>query len=130
IERKLRKDADVIEVKIGQHSVHRQRISVASSRGRPDTSDYRVVCSGDQASLVECRLYSGRIHQIRVHLRHLGHPVLGDKVYAARSAKNFPRQMLHAWKLGLRHPKTVEWKNFEAPLPHDFATAINMTSKN
>ena len=127
---KLRKEAGTIEEKIGRHPVHRQRMSVTSSRGRPAKTEYRVIRSRDQASLVECRLHSGRTHQIRVHLHHLGHPVLGDKVYAARSAKNFPRQMLHAWKLGLRHPKTGEWKNFEAPLPHDFATAIKMTTEN
>ncbi|PYJ73683.1 MAG: RluA family pseudouridine synthase [Verrucomicrobia bacterium] len=127
---KLRKEAGTIEEKIGRHPVHRQRMSVTSSRGRPAKTEYRVIRSRDQASLVECRLHSGRTHQIRVHLHHLGHPVLGDKVYAARSAKNFPRQMLHAWKLGLRHPKTGEWKNFEAPLPHDFATTIKMTTEN
>jgi 23S rRNA pseudouridine1911/1915/1917 synthase len=77
--------------------------------------------------LIECRLHSGRTHQIRVHLHHLGHPVLGDKVYAPRFAKDFPRQMLHAWKLGFRHPRTEEWKSFEAPLPDDFATAIKLT---
>ncbi len=123
---KLRKDAGVIEEKIGRHPVHRQRMSVASARGRPAKTDYRVICSGDQASLVECRLYSGRTHQIRVHLHHLGHPVLGDKVYAAHLAKNFPRHMLHAWKLGFRHPRSGESKSFEAPLPDDFTTAMKM----
>jgi len=123
---KLRKDAGVIEEKIGRHPVHRQRMSVASARGRPAKTDYRVVCSGDQASLVECRLYSGRTHQIRVHLHHLGHPVLGDKVYAAHLAKNFPRHMLHAWKLGFRHPRSGESKSFEAPLPDDFTAAMKM----
>jgi len=59
-----------------------------------------------------------------VHLHHLGHPVLGDKIYAPHLAKDFPRQMLHAWKLGFRHPRTDEWKNFEAPLPDDFNQAI------
>ena len=121
---KLRKEAGTIEEKIGRHPVHRQRMSVASARGRPAKTDYRVVCSGDQASLVECRLYSGRTHQIRVHLHHLGHPVLGDKVYAAHLAKNFPRHMLHAWKLGFRHPCSGESKSFEAPLPDDFTTAM------
>jgi 23S rRNA pseudouridine1911/1915/1917 synthase len=58
-----------------------------------------------------------------VHLHHIGHPVLGDKVYAVRLAKDFPRQMLHSWKIGFRHPQTGEWRNFEAPLPADFATA-------
>ena len=127
---KLREQAGTIEEKIGRHPVHRQRMSVTSSRGRPAKTDYRVIRSREQASLVECRLHSGRTHQIRVHLHHLGHPVFGDKVYAARSAKNFPRQMLHAWKLGFRHPKTGGWKSFEAPLPHDFATAIKMTIVN
>jgi 23S rRNA pseudouridine1911/1915/1917 synthase len=123
---KLRKAAGVIEEKIGRHPVHRQRMSVASARGRPAKTDYRIVCSGDQASLVECRLYSGRTHQIRVHLHHLGHPVLGDKVYAAHLAKNFPRHMLHAWKLGFRHPCSGESKSFEAPLPDDFTTAMKI----
>jgi 23S rRNA pseudouridine1911/1915/1917 synthase len=123
---KLRKEAGVIEEKIGRHPVHRQRMSVASARGRPAKTDYRVVCSGDQASLVECRLYSGRTHQIRVHLHHLGNPVLGDKVYAAHLAKNFPRHMLHAWKLEFRHPCSGESKSFEAPLPDDFTTAMKI----
>jgi len=127
---KLRKQAGTIEEKIGRHPFHRQRMSVTSSRGRPAKTEYRVIRSRDQASLVECRLHSGRTHQIRVHLHHLGHAVLGDKVYAARSAKDFPRQMLHAWKLGFRHPNTGGWKSFEAPLPHDFATTIKMTTGN
>jgi len=127
---KLRKRAGVIEEKIGRHPVHRQRMSVSSSRGRPAKTEYRVVRSGNQASLVECRLHSGRTHQVRVHLHHLGHPVLGDKVYATRAAKDFPRQMLHAWKLGFRHPGTGDWKSLEASLPDDFATAVKMTAES
>ena len=103
-------------------------MSVSSPRGRAAKTEYRVLRSSEQASLVECRLHSGRTHQIRVHLHHLGHPVLGDKIYAPRFAKNFPRQMLHAWKLGFRHPRTGEWKNFEAPLPDDFKQAIAAVS--
>jgi 23S rRNA pseudouridine1911/1915/1917 synthase len=121
---RLRKKAGVIEETIGRHPVHRQRMSVASPRGRPAKTEYRVVCSGNQTSLVECRLYSGRTHQIRVHLHHIGYPVLGDKVYAPQSAKNFPRHMLHAWKLGFRHPSSGDWKDFEAPLPDDFTAAM------
>ena len=120
---KLRKVTGVIEEKIGRHPVHRQKMSATVSRGRAARTEYRVVRSNDSASLVECRLHSGRTHQIRVHLHHLGHPVLGDKVYA-RGAKDSPRQMLHAWKLGFRHPRTEEWKSFEAPLPDDFNQAI------
>jgi 23S rRNA pseudouridine1911/1915/1917 synthase len=122
---KLRKDSGVIEGDIGRHPVHRQRMMIAQSRGRAAKTEYRVLRSGDNASLVECRLHSGRTHQIRVHLHHLGHPVLGDKVYAPKLAKNFPRQMLHAWKLGFQHPRSGEWKSFEAPLSDDFRDALS-----
>jgi 23S rRNA pseudouridine1911/1915/1917 synthase len=121
---KLRKQTGVLEESIGRHPVHRQRMSVRASRGRAARTEYRVLGSNDQASLIECKLHSGRTHQIRVHLAHLGHPVLGDKIYAPRFSKNFPRQMLHAWKLGFRHPRTDKWNSFESPLPHDFKEAI------
>ena len=121
---KLRKAAGVIEEKIGRHPVHRQRMRVTSLRGRTAKTEYRVIRSSEQASLIECQLHSGRTHQIRVHLHHLGHAVLGDKVYAPRFAENFRRQMLHAWKLGFHHPHTGECKLFEAPLPADFTEAI------
>jgi 23S rRNA pseudouridine1911/1915/1917 synthase len=125
---KLRKAAGVIEEKIGRHPVHRQRMRVTSLRGRAAKTEYRVIRSSAEASLIECRLHSGRTHQIRVHLHHLGHRVLGDKIYAPRFAKNFPRQMLHAWKLGFYHPRTDEWKLFEAPLPDDFKAAMAMVN--
>jgi 23S rRNA pseudouridine1911/1915/1917 synthase len=121
---RLRKGTGVIEEKIGRHPVHRQRMSVSSHRGRTAKTEYRVLHSSEQASLMECRLHSGRTHQIRVHLHHIGNPVLGDKIYAPRFAKDFPRQMLHAWKLAFRHPRTEEWKSFEAPWPADFKNAI------
>src|SRR5262245_12903654 len=123
----VRKKTGVIENKIGRHPVHRQRMSVNSTRGRAAKTEYRVLRSSERASLVECKLQSGRTHQIRVHLHHLGNPVLGDKVYAPRFAKDFPRQMLHAWKLGFHHPRTREWKSFEAALPDDFKDAIAAT---
>jgi 23S rRNA pseudouridine1911/1915/1917 synthase len=121
---KLRKETGIIENKIGRHPVHRQRMSVSSPRGRSAITEYRVLRSNEQASLVECKLHTGRTHQIRVHLHHLGHPVLGDKVYAPRFAKDFGRQMLHAWKLGFHHPRSGEWTSFEAALPGDFQRAI------
>jgi 23S rRNA pseudouridine1911/1915/1917 synthase len=124
---RLPKTPGVIEEKIGRHPIHRQRMSATALRGRAAKTEYRVIRSNERASLVECRLHSGRTHQVRVHLHHLGHPVLGDKVYAPRIAKGFPRQMLHAWKLGFQHPRTEEWKRFEAPLPDDFAAAIKRT---
>src|SRR5437899_2576464 len=124
---KLRKPTGVIEERIGRHPVHRQRMSVTTKRGRTAKTEYRVVRSNEEASLIECRLHSGRTHQVRVHLHHLGHPVLGDKVYGVRLVKNFPRQMLHAWKLGFRHPQTGEWKQFQASVPDDFKEAVART---
>lgn len=121
---KLRRSAGTIEEKIGRHPVERQRMSVTSKRGRAARTGYRVLSASDEISLLECKLHSGRTHQIRVHLHHLGHPVLGDKVYGGRFAKMFPRQMLHAWKLGFQHPRSGARKNFEAPLPDDFESAV------
>ena len=121
---RLRKAGGRIEAAIGRHPKDRQRMSVQSTRGRAATTEYRVVRAAERATLVECRLHSGRTHQIRVHLHHLGHPVLGDTIYGAKHAKDFPRQMLHAWKLGFRHPRTNELMRFEAPIPADFGAAM------
>src|SRR3954468_10405035 len=122
---RLRTKSGVIDAPIERHPIHRQRMSVArSSRGRSAKTEYRVVEMGAEISLVECTLHSGRTHQIRVHLHHLGHPVLGDKLYGPRLGKGFARQMLHAWKLGFTHPRTTEWIEFEAPLPDDFTAAM------
>jgi len=121
---KLRRSSGIIEEKIGRHPVHRQRMSVSQTRGRSAKTTYRVLRSNGEISLIECQLHSGRTHQIRVHLHHLGHPILGDKVYSPKLAKNFPRQMLHAWKLGFIHPRTDKKKSFEAPLPSDFEEAL------
>ena len=113
------KKSGSINAAIARHRVHRQRMTV-TTRGRAALTEYRVVQEGPEASLVECRIHSGRTHQIRVHFHHIGHAVLGDKLYAPKFAKDFPRQMLHAWKLGFKHPRSGEWKSFEAPLPDDF----------
>ncbi|MEO5721600.1 MAG: RluA family pseudouridine synthase, partial [Chthoniobacterales bacterium] len=121
----LQKTSGAIDAPIARHPVHRQRMAISRTmRGRSAMTEYRVVRAGLEMSLVECALHSGRTHQIRVHLHHLGNPVLGDKLYAAKLAKNFPRQMLHAWRLGFTHPRSGEWKEFEAPLPADFQTAL------
>jgi 23S rRNA pseudouridine1911/1915/1917 synthase len=118
-----RKSSGTIDAPIGRHPVHRQRMSVARRDGRSAKTEYRVLCSSSDRSLVECVIHSGRTHQIRVHLHHLGHPVLGDKLYAGKRAGNFPRQMLHAWKLTFCHPRTGEPMSFTAPIPNDFQEA-------
>lgn len=118
----LKKKSGTVETAIGRHPVHRKKMAVVeSARGRHAKTDYRVLRETAGASLVECTLHTGRTHQIRVHLKHLGHPLLGDKLYGEKkSAAAFPRQMLHAWKLGFFHPRTAQWMQFEAPIPKDF----------
>jgi 23S rRNA pseudouridine1911/1915/1917 synthase len=121
---RLRKTSGVIDAAIARHPIHRQRMSIARRAGRAAKTEYRVLQSADDASLVECILHSGRTHQIRVHLHHLGHPVLGDKLYGGKRAGSFARQLLHAWKLGFQHPRTGEPMWFEAPIPNDIKEVI------
>ena len=112
-----------IDKPIGRHPVHRKRMAVvAPPHGREARTDYRVrqvLAQGAQAvSLVECRLHTGRTHQIRVHLKHLGYPILGDTLYGGPGTA--PRPMLHAWTLGFTHPRTGAPLEFRALLPADF----------
>ena len=118
----FRQASGAIEGAIGRHPIHRKKMTVlGGGRGRASRTDYRVLREIAGNSLVECILHTGRTHQIRVHLKHLGHPVLGDEVYGRRA--DFPRQMLHAWKLGFTHPRTGERLHFVSPIPQDFVNA-------
>jgi 23S rRNA pseudouridine1911/1915/1917 synthase len=118
-----REKTGTIDAPIARHPVHRQRMSIARRAGRPAKTDYRVLKSNGDVSLVECTIHTGRTHQIRVHLHHLGHPVLGDKLYGGKRAGASPRQMLHASKLSFRHPRTGETMSFTASVPKDFVEA-------
>src|SRR5437764_2209668 len=125
--------AGEISGNIGRSPTNRKKMAVvAASRGKPATTRYRVEQRfGDHAALIECRLLTGRTHQIRVHLAHNGHPLIGDPVYRGRAgratrlgpaghaAAAFPRQALHARLLGFDHPVAGEWLVFESPLPAD-----------
>jgi len=106
-----------IDGAIGRHPIHRQKMAVVE-RGRASLTTYRVLASEGTQALVECHPKTGRTHQIRVHLKHLGHPVVGDPVYGRRGA--FSRHFLHAWKLAFSHPATNAKVSFTAPLPPDF----------
>jgi len=122
---KPRRASGSIVAPITRHRVHRKKMAIAREGGRMARTDFKVVRTGREASLLECRLYSGRTHQIRVHLQHLGYPILGDTIYGGRHAGQVSRQMLHAWKLGFEHPRGKRRMDFEAPLPDDFANAIS-----
>lgn len=119
---------------IGRHPGDRKRMAVLSSQGKSAVTRVRVLeryPAGVEpaASLVECRLETGRTHQIRVHLTFAGHPLVGDTVYGRRRGAGllagFPRQALHAATLGFRHPGSGEEMRFEAPLPADMAGLID-----
>jgi 23S rRNA pseudouridine1911/1915/1917 synthase len=111
-----------IDAPIGRHPVQRKKMTVVKpGSGRAARTSYRVLREIGAATLVECTLHTGRTHQIRVHLQHLRHPLLGDEVYGRRAG--FSRQMLHAWKLGFAHPRTAAAVQFTAPLPEDFLAA-------
>lgn len=114
-----RASAGVVSAPIARHPVHRQRMAVSNrTGGRPAETAWKLLTGDGKLSLLECRPKTGRTHQIRVHLKHLGHPIAGDRVYGGGA--DFPRQLLHAWKLSVRHPVSGQPFTFVAPLPADF----------
>ena len=123
-----RLDAGRIENCIGRHPVDRKRMAIVEKNGKRAVTEWRVKGTfqdaGSPVSAVECRIETGRTHQIRVHMASLGTPVAGDGTYGKRALDKMlspvpQRQMLHAWRLGLRHPATGAALAFEAPVPAD-----------
>ena len=136
-----------IEGAIGRHHRARQKMAVVARGGKPALTHYKVLESfGTVTSLVECRLETGRTHQIRVHMAHIKHPVVGDPVYgrqrAAKGAASktekgivaqlqaFPRQALHAGEIKFVHPRTGKQMKFKAPLPDDLAALLKHLRRN
>ncbi len=127
----------VIDAPIDRHPKERQQMAVVKT-GRPARTLYHVEEAFADTSLVSCRLVTGRTHQIRVHMAHRGHALVGDPLYSGRQWRNlkdpavqqacrsFPRQALHAWRLGFVHPVTREEVEFEAPVPDDMAGLIEV----
>ncbi len=118
----------VIDLPMGRHPLHKVKMAVLPKGGKPARSDYRVLHQDPlgRFSLLAVRIHTGRTHQIRVHLSHLGRPILGDRLYGgaltapSRCQKLASRQMLHAWRLGFEHPESREWLDFQRPPPKDF----------
>ena len=123
-----RPDAETfsVEAPIGRDPVARVRMAVVAG-AKPARTDVTVlataVVDGQTVSAVRCRLHTGRTHQIRVHLAHRGHPLLGDTLYGGRALLGVMRQALHATRLGLVHPDTGQALLFEAPVPVDLRAA-------
>jgi 23S rRNA pseudouridine1911/1915/1917 synthase len=122
-----------IDRAIARHPVHRHRMTVGEG-GRPaKTSWERVEAFGDVAALMRLQIFTGRTHQIRVHLKSLGHPILGDSLYGWKADARLPRQpgrvMLHAAHLVLAHPISGRELDLRAPLPADFEEQIAQLRK-
>jgi 23S rRNA pseudouridine1911/1915/1917 synthase len=126
--------AGVIDKRIGRSKTNRKKMAVVGSGGKTAVTHYKVVKSlGLRAALVECRLKTGRTHQIRVHLTDAGHPLIGDQTYGSTAkatlpaaARAFPRQALHANLLGFTHPASGDYLEFTSPLPQDIEELIQV----
>jgi 23S rRNA pseudouridine1911/1915/1917 synthase len=112
-----------IDAPIGRHPIRRTKMAVVA-RGRPAVTYYKVLERHAGASVLRCRLETGRTHQIRVHLASLGHPLVGDSTYGRRGAIPFPRQALHAERLELVHPATGKAMSWQVDPPADMRQLI------
>jgi len=118
-------DTGRIEAPIGRHPGDRKRMAVNTRQGRESITHFRVLERYTGYALLECRLETGRTHQIRVHLSFIGHPVVADPLYGTRKAHlGLEPQALHARQLGFTHPTTGEWMEFTAEPPADMMAAI------
>ena len=121
----LKDDEGTIHAPIGRHPNDRKKMSINSKNGKDAVTHYKVLERFHGYTLVECRLETGRTHQIRVHMASIGHPLLGDQVYGpAKQPFRLQGQTLHAGVLGFLHPRTGEYMEFSAPLPKYFERCV------
>jgi 23S rRNA pseudouridine1911/1915/1917 synthase len=134
-----------IEGNIGRSPADRKKMAIVNHGGKPALTRYKVLkpYAGGNFSLVECRLATGRTHQIRVHMTSLGHPLVGDGTYGRirtnrtgilpqevrETVKAFPRQALHAYLLGFSHPTKGEWLRFESSIPFDLNALLKFLER-
>jgi 23S rRNA pseudouridine1911/1915/1917 synthase len=118
-----------VDAPLGRHAVQRTKMAIVRAGGKEARTHYGVLERFAKATLLECRLETGRTHQIRVHLASIKHPLAGDRVYGKAKSCDarldaFPRQALHAWRLALRHPESGVEMAWETPLPADFSQLL------
>lgn len=117
----VKEEEGTVSAPIGRHPTDRKRMAVLSSGGREAVTHFRVLERFPGFTLVECRLETGRTHQIRVHMAHIGHPVAGDPVYGPKKCiTELQGQCLHARVIGFIHPATGEYLEFDSGLPPYF----------
>ncbi|PID25511.1 RluA family pseudouridine synthase [Sporosarcina sp. P7] len=117
-------DNGTIDAPIGRDKRDRQRMAVVDD-GKNAVTHFKVLERFGAYTLVECRLETGRTHQIRVHMRYIGYPLVGDPKYGQRKTIDFGGQVLHAGTVGFNHPATDEYMEFTAPLPENFQQLLN-----
>lgn len=122
----INNDEGTIDAPLARHPIERIKIAVVKD-GRKAVTHYKICERFKNNTLVECRLETGRTHQIRVHMSHIGHPLVGDPVYGFKKQRfNLDGQMLHAKKLGFIHPTTEKYIEFETPIPEYFEKIIKI----
>ena len=116
----FREESGTVDAPIARHPTDRKRMAVCRpGEGREAVTHWQVVDSHDGYSHITCRLETGRTHQIRVHMAHIGHPLTGDFLYGTEDRELIPRPALHSWQIELTHPVTGARLALEAPLPED-----------
>ena len=122
---RMREDAGTVDRPIGRHPTDRKRMAVTEKNSRPARTDWSVIARYNGYTHIECRLHTGRTHQIRVHMASLGHPLLGDFTYGAPSPeKGREGQCLHARRLRFVHPRTLEHIELTSALPQYFMDVL------
>ena len=122
---RMREDAGTVDRPIGRHPTDRKRMAVTEKNSRPARTDWSVIARYNGYTHIECRLHTGRTHQIRVHMASLGHPLLGDFTYGAPSPeKGLEGQCLHARRLRFVHPRTLEHIELTSALPQYFMDVL------
>lgn len=128
----LKEDEGTVNKPIGRHPVERKKMAVDERNGKEAVTHYKVIERFKDFTYVECKLETGRTHQIRVHMASIGHPLLGDEVYAGNRKSSFKTngQTLHAKILGFVHPESGEYVETDAPLPEYFETILDRLRKS
>lgn len=125
----IKENEGTVDAPLGRHPVERKKIAVIKD-GRHAVTHYRVLETFKNNTLVECRLETGRTHQIRVHMAYIGHPLVGDPVYGHKKQRfKLNGQLLHAKVLGFLHPENGKYMEFESPLPDYYNKIIELLRK-
>lgn len=126
----LKDDEGTVEGPIGRHTTDRKKMAINYKNGKEAITHYRVLERFGNATYIECRLETGRTHQIRVHMASIGHPLLGDTTYgSSKNPYHLQGQALHAMVLGFLHPVTNEYMEFTASLPEYFLKLLEKLRK-